>query len=72
VDFLIEPRRLRPTGNLVPDPLSPAETPIPAPPRDSTLLRSIDRIETDLAEVRSELERMREKVKPENKVSGER
>jgi hypothetical protein len=28
------------------------------------LLRSIDRIETDLAEVRVELERMRERVKP--------
>jgi high-affinity iron transporter len=36
----------------------------PLPPNE--LLRSIDRIETDLAEVRVELERMRERVRPED------
>jgi len=41
------------------------------PPRESTenghaLLRSIERIETDLAEVRDELERMRTQVRPED------
>jgi high-affinity iron transporter len=63
--FLIEPRRLRTTRVMVPEPLPPE--PLLAPetgPPDNTLLRSIDRIETDLAEVRSELERMREQVKP--------
>jgi len=66
--FLIEPRRLRTTAVLVPEPLPPEPALSPEPPRDNTLLRSIDRIETDLAEVRSELERMREKVKPDGKV----
>jgi hypothetical protein len=33
------------------------------------LLRSIDRIEADLAEVRSELERMRDRVTPEDQES---
>jgi len=71
--FLIEPRRLQTTRVLVPEPLPPEQAIEPEPPpRDNTLLRSIDRIETDLAEVRSELERMREKVKPDEKVRGER
>ena len=65
-------RALRRTRVLVPEPLPPEPTLTPEPqPRDNTLLRSIDRIETDLAEVRSELERMREKVKPENQVRRE-
>ena len=67
--FLIEPRRLQTTRVLVPEPLPPERAVEPEPPpRDDTLLRSIDRIETDLAEVRSELERMREKVKPDERV----
>jgi high-affinity iron transporter len=37
-----------------------------SPSPESSLLRSIERIETDLAEVRVELERMRERVKPED------
>jgi high-affinity iron transporter len=59
--FVIEPRRLRVTSVLVPEPA-------PAPPagrREVELLRSIDRIEADIAEVRSELNRMRDQVKPE-------
>ena len=72
--FLIEPRRLRTTRVMVPEPDQdqPAgRSPTGAPTvGDDTLLRSIDRIETDLNEVRSELERMREKVKPEGKVGG--
>lgn len=71
--FVVEPRRLHATPVMVPDPLPPEPVLAPEPPpEDATLLRSIDRIETDLAEVRSELERMREKVKPDGKVSGER
>ena len=66
--FLIEPRRLKLTRVLVPDPGVPAPAaPPPAdPPHDKELLRSIDRIEADLAEVRSELERMRDRVRPED------
>ncbi|HEU5218691.1 MAG TPA: FTR1 family protein [Gemmatimonadales bacterium] len=69
--FVIEPRRLRRTSVLVPEPMlekAPALSNLPV--RDVTLLRSIDRIETDLNEVRSELERMREKVKPEGERKG--
>lgn len=69
--FVVEPRRLHATPVMVPDPLPPEPVRAPEPPpADATLLRSIDRIETDLAEVRSELERMREKVKPDERVRG--
>lgn len=50
-------------------PLERSPTPNPDarnPTPDQALLRSIERIETDLAEVRVELERMRERVKPED------
>jgi high-affinity iron transporter len=65
--FLIEPRRLRVTPVLIPDsaPSGPEKPVRPASsPREIDMLRSIDRIEADLAEVRSELDRMREQVKP--------
>ncbi len=66
--FIIEPRRLRPTPVLVPELTTDRPRPTEVPARDVTLLRSIDRIETDLNEVRSELERMRDQVKPEGEV----
>jgi len=75
--FLIEPRRLRPTPVLIPDPApGPGEKP-PRPAtsaRETDMLRSIDRIEADLAEVRSELERIRDRVVPQDvdEVSGEK
>ncbi|HLB55297.1 MAG TPA: FTR1 family protein, partial [Gemmatimonadales bacterium] len=73
--FGIEPRRSRgaggqqkaagQSGSVGPVPRT-ADRPIgPAAPRENELLRSIERIEADLAEVRSELERMRERVMPE-------
>ncbi len=65
--FLIEPRRLRVTPMLIPDPAgSRPENPVrPASsPKEIDMLRSIDRIEADLAEVRSELGRIRDQVKP--------
>jgi high-affinity iron transporter len=46
------------------EPPSRPEEPPSRPEDETSLLRSIDRIETDLAEVRVELERMRERVKP--------
>ena len=66
--FLIEPRRLRVTGTLIPDP-APGRSEKPqrhaASAREVDMLRSIDRIEADLAEVRSELDRIRDHVVPE-------
>jgi high-affinity iron transporter len=65
--FGVEPRRLRATPVLVPE-VAPATASGGggATQPEKELLHSIDRIETDLAEVRSELERMRERVIPED------
>lgn len=66
--FLIEPRRLRVTPALIPDPAPGREEKphrAPASRGEMDVLRSIDRIEADLAEVRSELERIRDHVVPE-------
>jgi hypothetical protein len=72
--FLIEPRRLRPTSVLVPEPEPEARRPqrVPSSPRELDVLRSIDRIEADLAEVRNELDRIRDQVVPETKDEGGR
>ena len=66
--FVIEPRRLRVTPVLVPDTAPPA----PAPPAAAVgptsagaghdLIRSLERVEADLAEVRAEIERMKRLV----------
>lgn len=69
--FLVEPRRLRVTRVLVPEGSAPPLAD-PSPPPDKELLRSIDRIEADLAEVRSELERMRDRVTPEDATGTDR
>ena len=57
--FVIEPRRIRVTSVMVPD-----ASARPAPPLSAgtsrEILRSLDRMETDLAELRSEVERMRD------------
>jgi len=66
--FLIEPRRIRVTPVLVPEgtPEAPDSPPRPpASPGQREMLRSIDRIEADLAEVRNELDRIRDQVAPE-------
>ena len=66
--FVIEPRRLKVTPVLVPETEpKPVGAALPVTPREVDMLRSIDRIEADLAEVRSELDRMREQVKPSEK-----
>jgi high-affinity iron transporter len=67
--FLVEPRRLRVTSELVPEPASgvepPAasrESPIPAErplKLESDMLRSLERMDADLAELRAEVERLR-------------
>jgi high-affinity iron transporter len=66
--FVIAPRRLPVTSVLVPE-TERRETPVrrsgeaaSAPPERKELIRSIERIEADLAEVRAELDRMRDRV----------
>jgi hypothetical protein len=65
--FVVAPRRLPVTSVLVPE-AEPRETPArragdsAAPPARKELIRSIERIEADLAEVRAELDRMRDRV----------
>jgi high-affinity iron transporter len=71
--FVIDPRRLRVTPVLVPEAV-PAEpvVRIPTSPEQLNVLRSIDRIEADLAEVRSELDRIRDHVVPRDADEVER
>ena len=63
--FLMEPRRLKVTSELAPD---AAEAPRPAgrqaakPDSSRDLIRSLERIETDIAEIKSEVERMRDTI----------
>jgi high-affinity iron transporter len=63
--FLVEPRRLRVTSQLAPGAI---EAPRPAgrqpaePDASRDLIRSLERIETDIAEIKSEVERMRETI----------
>ena len=69
--FIIEPRRRRPT---LPEPLQPepgVAIPSPVPQEASReLLRSLDRMEADLGEMRSEVERMKSSLTeaPESRV----
>ncbi|MGH7559753.1 MAG: FTR1 family protein [Gemmatimonadales bacterium] len=63
--FVIEPRRLAVTPVLVPEAQATVQRAAPGrrgEKRDTDLLRSIERIEADLAEVRAELERMKDRV----------
>jgi hypothetical protein len=61
--FLIEPRRRHRAGSPPPEPLRrepPVAIPAPVPPEASReLLRSLERMEADLSEMRSEVERMK-------------
>lgn len=66
--FVMEPRRLRITPVLVPEVQPEASGSAPRAPASAgqrEMLRSIDRIEADLAEVRNELDRIRDQVAPE-------
>jgi high-affinity iron transporter len=71
--FVIEPRRLRVSPVLVPEPAPPpvtatiaaaASVPVPGLPSGSGLemIRSLERMEADLAELRAEVERMKRHV----------
>lgn len=69
--FYLEPRRLRVTQELVPDPLPPPsnDRPVVEPPAQSggvpfevDLLRSLDRMDADLAELRAEVSRLKARL----------
>ena len=69
--FLVEPRRLKITSELAP---GAAEAPKPAgrrgdrpakPDSKRDLIRSLERIEADIAEIKSEVERMRDALAEE-------
>jgi high-affinity iron transporter len=66
--FFVSPRRLKVTSSLVPEPgeaAAPNRTRRPPTDRDRNLLRSIERIEADLSEIRAELARMKDGVRGE-------
>jgi high-affinity iron transporter len=69
--FYLEPRRLRVTQELVPDPVEPATADrgsapalesSPGVPFEVDLLRSLERMDADLAELRAEVERLKTRL----------
>ena len=69
--FYLEPRRLRVTQELVPDPVAPVPTDREAAPVvesasgipfEVDLLRSLERMDADLAELRAEVERLKTRL----------
>jgi hypothetical protein len=63
--FIIEPRRMRVTNQLVPEPAARRNVPDPATARnivDRDVIRSLERMDADLAELRSEVERLKQKL----------
>ncbi|HTS87955.1 MAG TPA: FTR1 family protein [Gemmatimonadales bacterium] len=57
--FVIEPRRLPVTSELVPEPVAASAVREPAPRVESDMLRSLERMDADLAELRAEIERLK-------------
>ena len=69
--FVIEPRRLKVTSVMIPDPEPVRERPVPpAPPAplaeliedDRNLVRSLERMDADLAEIRAEIARIKQRM----------
>jgi high-affinity iron transporter len=65
--FYLEPRRLRVTQQLVPEPSprapeSPPAEPAVSTPLETDILRSLERMDADLAELRAEVERLRARL----------
>jgi high-affinity iron transporter len=63
--FLLEPRRLKPTQVLVPEPrpAGPPDAPPTEPSRiDLDMLRSLERMDADLAELRAEVDRLKRQL----------
>jgi high-affinity iron transporter len=57
--FILEPRRVRVTSVMVPEPAARPVGPAAAPHGGLELIRSLERMEADLAEIRAEVERMK-------------
>lgn len=78
--FGIEPRRIRVTSAMVPEPAAPRDRSGPSTPPAGAiaggarveLLRSLERMEADLAELRAEVERMRSQLKQRESESARR
>jgi high-affinity iron transporter len=71
--FVIEPRRMRVTSQLVPEPApARAETRqrIEGIPVDRDIIRSLERMDADLAELRAEVERLKQKLTSPRTGSG--
>ncbi len=64
--FVIEPRRLKVTSVMVPEPgdaaPEPVSDPVEALGQDGDLVRSLERMDADLAEMRSEIARIKRKL----------
>jgi len=66
--FMIEPRRLKVTSVMIPDPEPVSRKPAPLPPLaeriedDRNLVRSLERIDADLAEIRAEISRIKQQM----------
>ena len=62
--FVIEPRRMRVTSQLVPEPSpQPRPTSVTRPNNvDRDVIRSLERMDADLAELRAEVERLKQKL----------
>jgi high-affinity iron transporter len=63
--FIIEPRRMRVTSELVPDPVPPTiatKSPAERVQVDRDVIRSLERMDADLAELRAEVERVKQKL----------
>jgi len=61
--FVLEPRRLRVTSQMVPEAVRrPSEAPGMANEVDRDMIRSLERMDADLAELRAEIERLKQKL----------
>jgi high-affinity iron transporter len=61
--FVLEPRRLRVTSQMVPEAVRrPLEAPGTANEVDRDMIRSLERMDADLAELRAEIERLKQRL----------
>ncbi|MDH4347608.1 MAG: hypothetical protein OEW17_02280, partial [Gemmatimonadota bacterium] len=68
--FWLEPRRLRVTNEMLPEAPRPATEPVDAPALAKDVLRSLDRMDADLAELRDEVERLKRTLTKSSAGSG--
>jgi len=60
--FVLEPRRLRVTSQMVPDAVRRPSAPQSATEVDRDMIRSLERMDADLAELRAEIERLKQRL----------